>query len=91
MCGKTGTAQNPHGDEHSIFMGFAPRDNPKIAISVYVENAGFGAVWAAPIATLMIEKDLTDTVKRVWQEKHILDTNLIYGTGKNTSRISKHR
>ncbi|MBR4349369.1 MAG: penicillin-binding protein 2, partial [Bacteroidales bacterium] len=56
ICGKTGTAQNPHGDDHSIFMAFAPREDPKIAISVYVENAGFGATWAAPIASLMIEK-----------------------------------
>ncbi|MEI7676590.1 MAG: penicillin-binding protein 2 [Bacteroidales bacterium] len=58
ICGKTGTAQNPHGEDHSIFMAFAPRQNPKIAISVYVENAGFGARYAAPIASLMIEKYL---------------------------------
>ncbi|MDD2799309.1 MAG: penicillin-binding protein 2 [Bacteroidales bacterium] len=58
ICGKTGTAQNPHGEDHSIFMSFAPRQNPKIAIAVYVENAGFGARYAAPIASLMIEKYL---------------------------------
>lgn len=58
FCGKTGTAQNPHGDDHSIFMGFAPTKDPKIAISVYVENSGFGATWAVPIASLMIEKYL---------------------------------
>jgi len=80
MCGKTGTAQNPHGDEHSIFIGFAPKDNPKIAISVYVENAGFGASWAAPIGSLMIEKYLTDTIKRWWHQKYILDTNLLHGS-----------
>jgi penicillin-binding protein 2 len=64
MCGKTGTAQNPHGKDHSIFIAFAPKDNPKIAISVVIENAGFGATWAAPIAALMIEKYLTRKVKR---------------------------
>ncbi len=59
ICGKTGTAQNPHGKDHSIFFAFAPKDNPKIAIAVVVENAGFGATWAAPIASLMIEEYLT--------------------------------
>lgn len=56
VCGKTGTAENPHGKDHSVFFGFAPKDNPKIAVAVFVENAGFGAQWAAPIASLMIEK-----------------------------------
>jgi len=73
ICGKTGTAQNPHGENHSIFMSFAPKDNPKIAISVYIENAGFGATWAAPIASLMIEKYLTDTISRGWYETRILE------------------
>ncbi len=73
ICGKTGTAQNPHGDNHSIFMAYAPRKNPKIAIAVYVENAGYGSSWAAPIASLMIEKYLTDTITRPWYEKRILD------------------
>jgi penicillin-binding protein 2 len=59
ICGKTGTAQNPHGKDHSVFFAFAPRENPKIAIAVFVENAGFGATWAAPIASLMIEQYLT--------------------------------
>jgi penicillin-binding protein 2 len=58
ICAKTGTAQNPHGKDHSIYMAFAPKDNPKIAIAVLVENGGFGATWAAPIANLMIEKYL---------------------------------
>ena len=58
VCGKTGTAQNPHGKEHSVFVAFAPKDDPKIAIMVFVENAGFGATYAAPIASLMIEKYL---------------------------------
>jgi len=64
ICGKTGTAQNPHGDDHSIFIAFAPRKSPKIAIAVYIENAGYGSKWAAPIASLMIEEYLTDTVGR---------------------------
>lgn len=77
MCGKTGTAQNPHGADHSIFVAFAPKDDPKIAISVYVENAGYGSLWAAPIASLMVEKYLTDTIKRTYFEKRILDADLI--------------
>jgi len=58
VCGKTGTAQN-RGIDHSVFMGFAPMDNPKIAIAVYVENGGFGAVYGVPIGALMIEQYLT--------------------------------
>ena len=64
VCGKTGTSQNPHGDDHSIFIAFAPRQNPKIAIAVFVENAGGGGGTAAPIATLMIEKYLKKSVER---------------------------
>jgi penicillin-binding protein 2 len=64
MCGKTGTVQNSAGKDHSIFVGFAPRDNPKIAIAVVVENAGFGATWAAPIASLMMEQYLFRKIKR---------------------------
>jgi penicillin-binding protein 2 len=67
VCGKTGTAQNPHGEDHSVFMAFAPKENPQIAIAVFVENAGFGGTWAAPIASLMIEKylkkEISDTIK----------------------------
>lgn len=75
-CGKTGTAQNPAGEDHSVFMCFAPKDNPKIALSVYVENAGFGDKWAAPLASLMIEKYLTDTIKRPDIEAKIQNKNL---------------
>ena len=64
MAGKTGTVQNPHGRDHAIFIGFAPADNPQIAVAVVVENAGFGATWAAPIASMMIEQYLTGEVKR---------------------------
>jgi len=76
-CGKTGTAQNPHGKDHSVFVAFAPRDNPKIAIACVVENAGFGADWAAPIASLMIEKFLTDSVSRHSMEDRMKKGNLI--------------
>jgi penicillin-binding protein 2 len=62
MAGKTGTAENPHGNDHSLFVAFAPVDNPKIAISVIVENAGWGASYGAPIASLMMEKFLNDTI-----------------------------
>ncbi|HAN79006.1 MAG TPA: penicillin-binding protein 2 [Bacteroidales bacterium] len=77
VCGKTGTAQNPHGDDHSIFVAFAPKDNPKIVIAVYVENAGFGSTWASPIASLMMEKYLTDTITRPLLEQRIVEGNLI--------------
>jgi penicillin-binding protein 2 len=73
ICGKTGTAQNPHGKDHSLFVGFAPRENPKIAIGIMVENGGWGSDWAAPIASLMIEKYLTDTITRQALEKRMLD------------------
>lgn len=79
VCGKTGTAQNPHGDDHSVFMAFAPRDNPQIAISVYVEHGVWGSRYAAPIASLMIEKYLTDTIapNRKWIENRMLSMNLL--------------
>jgi penicillin-binding protein 2 len=79
ICGKTGTAQNPHGDDHSIFAGFAPKDNSKIAISVVVENGGYGATYAVPIASLMIEKYLNDTIaaKRLPVEKRMMEANLM--------------
>ncbi len=73
ICGKTGTAQNPHGKDHSIFVAFAPKDNPQIAIAVYVENAGFGSTFAAPIASLMIEEYLTGKIKRKYLEDYILN------------------
>jgi len=72
VCGKTGTAENPHGNDHSIFIAFAPKEDPQIAIAVYVENQGFGTTYAAPIASLMIEKYLTGEVKRTWYENWVL-------------------
>ena len=71
QAGKTGTAQNPHGKDHAIFIGFAPVDDPQIAVAVVVENAGFGAKWACPIASLMMEQYLTGTVKRKGLKKNI--------------------
>ena len=73
VCGKTGTSQNPLGLDHSTFLAFAPKENPKIAIAVYIENAGFGATWAMPVASLMIEKYLTGEVKRTWVEDRMLN------------------
>jgi penicillin-binding protein 2 len=79
MCGKTGTAENPHGSDHSVFMAFAPRDNPKIAISVYIENGVWGSRYAAPIASLVVEKYLTDSVSyhRKWLENTMMEANLL--------------
>jgi penicillin-binding protein 2 len=80
VCGKTGTAQNPHGEDHSVFICFAPKDNPKIAIAVYVENAGWGGSWAAPIASLMIEKYLKGKIEdpaRLAMEKQIIEKDFI--------------
>ena len=78
VCGKTGTAQNPHGKNHSVFIAFAPKENPKIAIAVYVENAGFGATYAAPIASLLIEKYLKGVVSNKVREQSMLNLNLMH-------------
>jgi len=79
MCGKTGTAQNPHGKNHSVFFAFAPRVNPKIAIAVFVENVGYGATYAAPIASMMVEQYLKDTISlpKAVQERVLNESNLI--------------
>lgn len=79
ICGKTGTVQNPHGEDHSVFIAFAPMDKPKIAIAVFVENAGFGGTWAGPIASLMIEKYLKRRVTDMAKEKRILEAVLAGG------------
>ena len=77
VCGKTGTAENPHGEDHAVFVCFAPMEDPQIAMAVYVENSGAGGRWAAPIASLLIEQYLTDTIKRPEVMKELLDTDLI--------------
>ncbi len=85
ICGKTGTVENfmkiegvktPVTD-HSIFIAFAPKDNPKIALAVYVENGYWGSRWAAPIASLMIEKYLTGKVERTYLENRMLNGSLL--------------
>jgi len=73
VCGKTGTAENPFGEDHSIFIAFAPKIKPEIAIAVYIENGGFGGTWAAPVASLMIEKYLTGKVSRSYMETYIFN------------------
>lgn len=80
--GKTGTAQNPHGDYHSIFAGIAPVENPDIVVAAIIENAGGGSAFAAPITSLMIEKYLNDTImnSRKWLEQSMLDAVLIDST-----------
>ncbi len=79
MCGKTGTVENNQGSDHSVFTAFAPKENPKIAIFVYVENGVWGSRYAAPMASLMVEQYLNDTIaaKRKWVEKRMLDANLL--------------
>ena len=76
VCGKTGTAQNPHGEDNSVFICFAPKDDPKIAVAAYVENAGFGATWALPVASLMLEKYLNGEIcpQRKYLEQRMLET-----------------
>jgi len=78
-CGKTGTVQNPHGENHSMFIAFAPKDDPKIAIAVAVENSGYGSTWAAPIASLMMEKYVypDSTTKRKDLYDRMINGNLM--------------
>ena len=78
LCGKTGTSQNPHGKDHSVFFGFAPRNNPRIAIAVYIENAGWGGDFAAPIGSLVVEKYLNGeiSVGRQALEQRMMETNV---------------
>ncbi|MEI6311379.1 MAG: penicillin-binding protein 2 [Bacteroidota bacterium] len=79
LCGKTGTAQNSHGENHSLFAGYAPFKNPKISIAVIIENGGYGAAYAAPIVSLMVEKYLNDTIEtsRLKMEKKMFEANLL--------------
>ncbi|MEG1910754.1 MAG: penicillin-binding transpeptidase domain-containing protein, partial [Bacteroidales bacterium] len=75
VCGKTGTSQNPHGKDHAVFIAFAPKDKPKIAISVFIENSGFGGTWSAPIAGLLIEYYLTRQRPRPELEKQMMEAS----------------
>ena len=72
VCGKTGTSQNPQGKDHSVFFAFAPKDNPKIAIATFVENAGWGGRAAGSTASLLIEKHIRGSIKRTWVEDYVL-------------------
>jgi penicillin-binding protein 2 len=77
ICGKTGTAQNPKGPDNSLFIAFAPKEDPQIAIAVVIERGGWGAQWAAPMASLLIEKYLTDSISRPELEKRMFQGNLL--------------
>jgi penicillin-binding protein 2 len=77
VCGKTGTVQNDPLPDHSVFMAFAPKDDPQIAIAVYVESAGFGGTWAAPVASLMMELYLTDSISNKLKEKTIIEAVIL--------------
>jgi len=79
VCGKTGTAENPHGDDHSLFLGFAPKDNPKVAIAVLVENGRFGATNAVPVARLMLQKFFLGEVPESdkWLETMIVNREIL--------------
>lgn len=91
VCGKTGTIQNPHGLDHSAFFAFAPKENPKIAILVYVENGEWGASYGAPIAGLLIEKYLTGKIapRKKALEQRMLEANLIQKTAKKTGQTTE--
>ena len=78
MCGKTGTVQNSRGKDHSIFVGFAPRENPKIAIAVVVENAGFGSTYAAPVFSLLVEQYIKGKIERLELQDRV--TNIVTNT-----------
>ena len=84
VAGKTGTAQNPHGNDHSAFMGFAPYDDPQIAIAVYVENGGWGADYGVPIGSLVMEKYLKGEIApdRKYMEEHMLNSTIHYAAPK---------
>jgi len=78
ICAKTGTVENPHGEDHSVCIAFAPRENPQIARAVYVENAGWGARAAASITGLLIEKYLKGVVNRSWLQDYVLKGNFLH-------------
>ena len=84
VCGKTGTAQNPHGKDHSAFMGFAPYNEPKIAVAVYVENGGWGATYGVPIGALVMEKYLTGKISDAHKpmEQQMLNSSVAYAAPK---------
>lgn len=84
VCGKTGTAQNPHGKDHSAFMGFAPYEDPQIAVAVYVENGGWGATFGVPIGSLVMEKYLNGDIdpSRKYMEEQMVNSSIYYAPKK---------
>jgi len=97
VCGKTGTAQNPHGRDHSVFMGFAPMNDPKIAVCVYVENAGFGATYGVPIGALMIQRYLSgdspglQSRGRAMASRHTIASPRAKKTTASGTHAAKHK
>jgi len=91
VCGKTGTAENPHGEDHSIFFAFAPKEQPRIAIAVYIENGGWGGSYAAPIASLMIEKYVSGKISegRLFLEKRMKEADLLPKPEKVANKVQK--
>lgn len=89
VAGKTGTAQNPHGKDHSAFMGFAPYDKPKIAVCAYIENAGFGAAYGVPIGSLVMEKYLNGEIapERKAMEHKMMTDHLHYDPPKDRQKV----
>lgn len=85
VAGKTGTSQNPHGENHGWFIAFAPLDDPQIAVAVLVENAGFGSISAAPIASLVIEQYLTGEINRPYVLNYVLDFKPVNEREEDTS------
>lgn len=91
VCGKTGTAQNPHGRDHSAFIGFAPYHNPRIAVCAYIENAGFGATYGVPIGSLVMEKFLNDSISpaRKDLERRMMTSSVTGHSGKIQIKTTK--
>ncbi|MDG5799503.1 penicillin-binding protein 2 [Marinilabiliaceae bacterium ANBcel2] len=91
VCGKTGTSQNPHGENHSVFIAFAPKEDPEIAIAVFVENAGSGSSVAAPIASLIIEQYLNSEIHytRRWVEERMLNLNINEKIAESENRVEQ--
>ena len=91
VCGKTGTVQNPHGRDHSVFMGFAPKDDPKIAICVYVENAGFGAQVAVPLGAMVLERYLRGDSEEIQERADKWSDNWLEKTPTITKPVEEHK
>ncbi|MEM7037447.1 MAG: penicillin-binding transpeptidase domain-containing protein, partial [Bacteroidota bacterium] len=89
VCGKTGTVENKAGEDHSVFMAFAPRDNPRIAIAAIVENAGFGGTWSAPICALMMEQFLTGSIQNERKLQRILEANFTNPTTEESGEAGQ--